>query len=348
MMRITAEFKIVTPVFCAGAEKNGPSEIREFAIKGMLRWFYRALDGSSSLNSEGKYFGSSSGNGQASPLVLRLEKRITGNRSYENELKPSHADTDGACYLGYSLYLGENKRSAIEPEKSFHIILEPLWEAPSKEVIQAWVAALWLLGHLGGIGSRMRRGFGTIALIGLDYDGVDISSLPLPNNCSSIDEWRKEFDAGLRILRQWFPNVRKAGSIEPTIANPLRLLIGPPFDDWLSALRHIGNLMRNFRTQKPKYPRNAAFGLPLTSRSMQDTIIPQEREFERSPSRLWIRILYIAGKYHPMVWLQESSLLPRGGIRWKKGKGSPPNLQIPAGLGVLPDFILQLRNHRYL
>lgn len=346
-MTLIAHFRTITPAFCAGADQNGPSEIREFAIKGMLRWFYRALDGACTRDREAAVFGSAAGNGTASPVVLRVVGRLIGNKSYQNELQPQRALTDGACYLGYTLYLGQNRRLGIEPDREFRLALAPRWADPSADVSRAWLASLWLLGHLGGLGSRMRRGFGTIALTRLEGDWPDIARLPLPHNAPSVQVWRQQFDAGYRIIRQWFPTARQASSVQPSIPESPRILIGPEAPDWISALRHVGTLMRNFRAHPPKYPRNAAFGLPLTSTSQHDTIIPDRRELDRSPSRLWIRVIHVGGKYYPLVWLQESALLPAGGIRWRRGQGRPPNLEAPPGLGVLPAFLSHLQGQGY-
>lgn len=345
-MIIKATFETITPVFCAGANQNGPSEIRTFAIKGMVRWFYRALDGKCDRECEAEVFGAASGDkGTSSPLVLQMEDRLVGNNSYDAELKPTNAPSSGERYLGYTFYLGkrdQNWRKAIEPGRRFSILLVSRWRDPGENVLKAWLAGLWLLGHLGGIGSRMRRGFGTIALTSLEGDWPAKIDLPLPNCSQSLDEWCEKFTKGYNTLRNWFPKARRAQSPQPSLPKNLSPLFGKGCNDWIEALRDIGNLMRDYRARGNKYPRNAAFGLPLRSRK-NDEIVPASSDLNRSPSRLWIRVVKVGGKYHPMVWLQESALLPRDGIKWKKGQG----LVTPAGMKDLEDFITHLRTNGY-
>lgn len=341
-MKIVASFETITPVFCAGANQNGPSEIRIFAIKGMLRWFYRALDARCDLAREGQVFGSSAGTGVASPVIIRLDGTLTGNRSYQQQLKPRKKGDDGERYLGYSLYLGPNARLAIDPGKRFQLTLSARWGELSDSIRKAWLSALWLFGHLGGLGSRVRRGFGTVALVGLEGDP---EKLPLPHQASSIDEWRERFKQGYSKIRGWFQE-RQSDSVQPALPKNLNLLIGPAQPDWVLALRNIGNLMQNFRATevKPKYPALAAFGLPLRSDSRHDSIIPSNREYNRLPSRLWIRVLKVGESYYPMVWVMHASLVPDNKIKWQK---SDDGLMVPQSLGVIKDFLAYLRGKGY-
>ncbi len=345
-MKCIAHFETITPVFCAGAEQNGPSEIREFPIKGMLRWFYRALDGTCDRQAEGQVFGSASGSGGvASPVVLEVTPRIVGDRSYEGLLNPRQAQTQGECYLGYTLYLGNNRRKAIPPGEKFMVRLTPRWQRPDERVRKAWLASLWLLGHLGGLGTRMRRGFGTIALQGLEGDWPEIASLPLPNKtATSPGQWKSEFLKGFQTIRTWFPTVRPPNPPQPSFPQTVEVLIGPTgHQDPLMALRDIGNQMRTFRNiiLQPKYPNVVSFGMPLNSRSQGVRYTPQG--YDRSPSRLWIRVIRIQQQYYPLVWWHEGPLSPTG--RLQAGAKIIP---APPGLGAIPGFLQDLRNaHGY-
>lgn len=44
MKTLQATFKIVTPMFLGGADRNEPAELREPSIKGILRFWWRALN----------------------------------------------------------------------------------------------------------------------------------------------------------------------------------------------------------------------------------------------------------------------------------------------------------------
>ncbi len=300
-MRLVARFRCTTPVFCGGARKNEEAEIRPFAIRGMVRWFWRALDGRPGIEREGRIFGCTAGEeGQASPVVLRVEPMVRGSEDLSNLLKPGSRDTvRGEQYLGYSLYLGQS-RKAVPAGTEFRVILEPRWEDPTRWVRRQWAASLWMLGHLGGIGSRMRRGFGTIALQEWEDEGwtEDAPNDPegrFPNRATTVPEWRERFLKGYDLACRWIretsdgggvvlrpPDGRgassdppRAGSRTPDQEVPhlpassanLQWAIGPGCPGWLEALRDIGKEMMQFRDTKgpDKYRRNASFGLPLTT-----------------------------------------------------------------------------------
>jgi CRISPR-associated protein Cmr1 len=347
---LVATFEIVTPIFCAGADQNGPAEPRAFSFRGNLRWFYRALDSGFRKN-EGAIFGAtSSGQAHASPISLVVMEPAGGwgSRRYHHELPPKEAMQKGECYLGYTFYLGENNRQAAAPGKRFQVRLEPTWDMPQQKVLQAWVASLWLLGTLGGIGSRCRRGFGTCALVGLGAG----SAWPIiaPINAQTPEEWLQKFKEGFAQIREWFPYGWKKGEFHhqvlPRDLSPL--VSGRGFRDWKDALRDIGNKYRQFRNKyRSQKDKIASLGLPLTSRSKGDTLVPKGGEdvSERSASRLWIRVLKLGEMYYPMVWHCEGPLIPPNTtVVWKKTRQPE---KVEEGLRLIYEFFSDLRKAGY-
>lgn len=67
----SGEMEFLTPAFLSGADQNVP-EIRVPSIRGELRWWFRALGGTSS--EEVELFGSVHGNVLASAVVLRVSE----------------------------------------------------------------------------------------------------------------------------------------------------------------------------------------------------------------------------------------------------------------------------------
>ena len=109
---IEATYRVVTPMFCAGAEPE-QAELRLPSFKGVLRFWWRALswsrlggDLAKILEEEAELFGSSSG-GQ-SRVSLRLEKATRPKLVLKGAvLSISSEDQrtvgEGARYLGYGV-----------------------------------------------------------------------------------------------------------------------------------------------------------------------------------------------------------------------------------------------------
>lgn len=351
---LVATFETITPVFCAGADQNGPAEIRPFSLRGALRWFYRALD-FEFRSHEGSFFGSTSGNKvQASPITLSVlgPEEGWGSRLYNQDLPPKEAMQRGECYLGYTFYLGANKRQAVPPQKRFKVILSFTWEKPQQKVLEAWVASLWLFSTLGGLGSRARRGFGTCALVDLEADEC-WPSIPVIK-AQNPKEWHEAFKKGFAQIRQWFPYNWQSGHFQHQVLpkEVKTLIFREGFPTWKEALRDIGNRFREFRHRhRTKKNLLASFGLPLASRSMGDTLIPvcsdsRQGVSERSASRLWIRVLKLGEQYYPMVWHSEGPLVPPGtSLKWKKTQDQE---RLASGLGLITDFLNELQQAGYM
>ncbi len=258
---LTVTLSAVTPLFIGGAEPNARAEIRVSSLKGLLRYWYRALDGAYARQErpgeptrEECFFGSETA-GQ-SPCLLRLEQWIEGCSSWKQQ-----RFENGTAYLGYSLGLRPNDRKAIPTGTSFTLRVTSHPVRGTAEARQAWLAALWLLVHIGGIGARSRRGFGSLRVE--KWEGwEECSSLPLPCQASTPDEWKAQMEAGLQRLRGWFPIVPMAD--HTVIAPGARFLLlkeghgdrsdRPAGMGWELALNDAGTRLQQFRLRRdPDY-----------------------------------------------------------------------------------------------
>jgi len=241
----------VTPLFIGGGKHEPnperpdrlftPAELRPPSIKGLLRYWYRALAGAH-RDREDLLFGSTR-TGQ-SPCLLRVsawkedaarwEDRRYGQPPAQGGFRQGagpEAD-NGIIYLGYSLTLGSNDRRAIPPEKSaFTLFVTPHPQhGRSLEVRQAWLAALWLLVHIGGVGSRSRRGLGSLRIEG--WEGwPECEHLPLACRAGTPQEWRARMEAGLGTL---------PGTAAEILDDPVRAVIAPDkinTAQWLAVVR---------------------------------------------------------------------------------------------------------------
>ena len=212
-IRIEATYRVVTPLFCAGADSKTP-ELRLSSFKGVLCYWWRALawsrygaDLGAIGRQEDRLFGSADG-GQ-SRVVMRLESTPESPKISVGEVLEVHAGAgvvgEGARYLGYGVmeaFARQNKRTGerIRPGQltrsclgapfdfAVQIRARDLHEKESTSLVEALVA----LGVLGGLGARSRKGYGSLVLRSLLVNGEARWSTP-----RSMDELQRAI-AGLR------------------------------------------------------------------------------------------------------------------------------------------------------
>lgn len=194
--KITATFEIVTPMFLGGADHEA-TRIRETSIKGALVFWWRALnyarfveeaDGDQGealedmQSAEQELFGGGKC-GQSGVLIKVVHGALGCVEKGDVLDQNGNKKTDkavvgvGARYLGYGLMgafganSGKLERACIKAGQIFEVKLafhRSLSEGDVGQIIEA----LKLFGLLGGLGSRVRRGWGSVALVELDDGGV--------------------------------------------------------------------------------------------------------------------------------------------------------------------------------
>lgn len=206
---IRATYRIVTPMFIGDAEQKA-SGISPASVKGALRFWWRALRWGqirSTVQSdtaalqrlhqeEGQLFGTSADNGNAAQFTLQV---ISDN-------KPAvltHPPQVGIQYLlGQGLYHFSNGylRPALAADTTIRIVLsrnpksEKQNQADYDALGEQLVQALLALGLLGGLGSRARKGFGSLSIESLTH-GKDVVAIP-----QNVDELK-------RIISGWISPV---------------------------------------------------------------------------------------------------------------------------------------------
>ncbi|WP_372084405.1 RAMP superfamily CRISPR-associated protein [Tistrella mobilis] len=178
---------------------EGPAEIRPTEIKAALRFWWRALAWGRGVRTaqalkeqEDALFGAAAdegrngagGRGQGAFLLRVRSDRVRGIdpgtslpmlfTQKAGPRQPTAEAVAGAQYAGYGLIAtGKNPttmRPGIHVGNTFDVILLPrptLTTARRAELLQA----VRLFGLLGGIGGRVRRGFGSVTLRKLIVDG---------------------------------------------------------------------------------------------------------------------------------------------------------------------------------
>ncbi len=178
MNKLTATFRIVTPMFLGGAEPTQEAELRVPSVKGALRFWWRALmwrgvrDVGELQQAEASLFGSSE-SGQ-SRVLMRLEKSIVSGSKVTEQWSPASWQR----YTGYGLR--DKGERCFLPACDWKLSLTAMRCADAE--IESLLGALKLFGLVGGLGSRARKGWGSTTLITLDG-----ASWQCPANA---DAWR--------------------------------------------------------------------------------------------------------------------------------------------------------------
>jgi len=141
------ECEVITPMFLHGADGRTP-ELRPPSIKGLIRFWWRVStpkfnDEKLFLSEEERIFGGSHKNKKKSPVSLIIKKTPT-KTSYVSPLP----------------HKNNFKLKCFTTENNFSIKL-----LGSKDYINYFERSFKLLSFLGGLGKRVRRGFGSFEII---------------------------------------------------------------------------------------------------------------------------------------------------------------------------------------
>jgi CRISPR-associated protein Cmr1 len=309
----TLTLQVTTPLFNGGADagataRAGDGEgVRVASIRGAMRFWFRALAGMLTgpelglLGSlERRVFGGigeGSGGASSSPLLLRIPAQPalvqpTGPHDFLPRRPP---ETDWRAMRDYKqdrsrwiLYLMgqgladlakfEIKRSYVPPGEEFDLMVgfrHPRGvPAPERAAIEGLaLASLWLTCTYGGIGARVRRGFGGVRITGAKAGPGASGDLPLPAPWTQpstlltpgLDHyealkaiWPAEPVAScIRYIsalagdarlspRAWGEDIPSFPVMSRTHA-PAGVSGGEAFSDWKRTLIHAGEQWRYFR-----------------------------------------------------------------------------------------------------
>jgi CRISPR-associated protein Cmr1 len=323
--RLTFELEFITPAFIGGA--NQQAELRPASFVGLLRWWWRALKGECDIENlreeEIKIFG---GDGKmASPVYLRVEGDVSKGSDLINEYRLSwnfdknrraligpHA---GVGYLYYSM-VALNKREFIKAGSRLRLTL-----IGKDEFLKHYIASLWALMFLGGVGSRSRRGGGNLTVI--DYNPKDFGISFILTGY--FDEWLVE---NLKRAKDLVGSSKTPCNEYSNLKN-VKLVLSPrEFNTWVEALNDIGNRFMNFRVKnRQRVFDTAVFGLPVKHSNGQ--FIKAEDDITRRSSPVVIKVVKTPkGKYLWMVLWLWGKFLPNGVKLSFMGKTQEPSFKL--------------------
>ncbi len=381
MDTLQATYKVVTPLFMGGANPN-TIDLRAPSFKGVLRFWFRATalpflkSRPQVQQKEREFFGSTEGQAR-----FMLSLRSEGNPNIINA--GQRWGDQGSAYLGYGLIKHNRQTENIRPyikeglRFTVTIALRPKNVAQEQELVDYLTRALVALGLFGGMGSRSRRGFGSLSLESLLHNGQE--TWTAPGDANGLRITMQNFFASLGTLSGQLPEYSaftalSRVSIVKTGNNPLRLLdeVGREMIRYRSYGRrdrtqtyilpwgeHVEtqvfsndhDLVWQVASQNKNpttHPRRVAFGLPHNYRySNNDIVYVKPERQERRASPLFIHLHELRGQYAAVITVLPARFLPddEGITITKKGnRHEPPSIQQNVDFNVLYDFINRFRD----
>jgi CRISPR-associated protein Cmr1 len=168
-IKLNLECEFLTPAFLGDA--NQQAKLRTVPFKGMLRWWYRQIYGTSE---EDKIFGSTT---EASKIKIE----VIGDLKEE-----SHNLRD--LTLKWLAYGGE-KRKILPTNKSF------TWKISYPQEFETKIKNVLLAFHnFGNIGLKSRNGFGSLHIKNLQKAKIDIPDSNWFETKDSFSNWEKALE----------------------------------------------------------------------------------------------------------------------------------------------------------
>lgn len=340
MDTIEASYRITTPMFLAGADQR-QAELRLPSFKGALRFWWRSLmwrkvkDCGELRGREAALFGSAEPNTGQSKVRLQLvsqelESVVPARDVFEG------GRLLGAHYLGYGVMeafaskrkgtkAGELTRSMI-PGGSFTVActFHPSLEKLERDQL---IAALILLGTVGGLGSKSRKGYGSLTLTQLSPNQQSVSLDPtgrLKDVLKTLPPDQPDWTA--------FSQASRVITVSSNARKPVELLdlMGREqvfYRSWGNGGTVLGQQSeKNFEEDhdlhkspaEGKYPRRTVFGLPHNyGKYPSDEVAPSSDNLDRRASPLFLHIHQVSSSSAPngLVVFLPSRFLPDGRIR---------------------------------
>jgi CRISPR-associated protein Cmr1 len=348
MPSITFDLETVTPLFLAGADQT-TAELRPPAFRGALRYWFRAIAASIASPNivrtwEDKVFGNTDGGGA---VTIRVPKQPISKCPFkEGQGFP------GLIYLFFSTY-GDNKRKQrgyFPPSSHFKVILQTrLNREEDQQCLKLAIGAMWLLIHLGGIGSRSNRGGGNLKV----RDQCQPLNLGLEFKIQSADtrSLSQELSQGIRSVKELYQEII-APNQTPQVSAPTQFDIlhsqtssiylwqsntTKKNDCWNTLLDDFGVHYQSFRSRyknarQDDYQeikewlkskggssittvKRAAFGLPIQFRfrslNNQSAFVKATGKINRSTSPIHIKVIELSNNEKVVVIVHfKTSLLP--------------------------------------
>ena len=264
MKEISLTLEFITPAFIGAAENRRVSEFRLPSLKGLLRFWWRAYqdfpDEAELYKNESKIFGDTEQRSKVSIISTSSDRPKLGHLS--NLSAP-------IGYLGYGPIVYDSRTKTFKTSRPCILAGEDVQirlqiRTGKEEVKRGIYDSLWLLTHLGGLGSRARRGLGSIQCSKIEGQEDELQFLI---TAKSIGEFKNHLESGFRsIFADTKPSQKKTLPAFSSLGSEAKVyLLNKVFkNNWQEALEGIGEYLRGYRSNRPHQPRTSTAGQDYT------------------------------------------------------------------------------------
>ena len=271
MKAITFKCEVITPMFLGGADGRTP-ELRLPSIKGLMRFWWRAMNGHLSLKAlkerEAEIFGASDEKIGRSKFSMRVKPHKLNS---SKDKLPSHPVLEYLAYGTHEYKRGQGTifiRDYIKPNQKFSVIIT-IPEHLKDEIIKI----LLRLSTFGGLGSRSRNGFGSFKILSINGNSNSFYVKAGKEKDSSSSELPK-YSAFSKNMRLWKSK--------------------QSYDSWDKALAELGKAYKYARERiesKHHYEKRQYIGAPIIVNTNQMS------KLDRHSKPYFMSVHYESDKY---------------------------------------------------
>ncbi len=217
MYKTTIKLKAVSPLFMRGADQR-KAEFRSASVKGVMRWWFRALAGNYIVSIkelqevEGSMFGSAGG--LKSRVIVEARAIDKPSPIFRNNTLDSYSWVGDVPYLFFSIKMNARKKQLTQfykPGSRFEVTLK----SHDAMAYRAAIASFWTAVALGGFGFRARRGAGSLWF---SEENNELKRLKLPTVLTGPDDLKAGINRAIRLVGQAID--REELPIKPTVDYP--------------------------------------------------------------------------------------------------------------------------------
>lgn len=410
MKRSEFRLEFITPCFLGGATSSRNAEWRAASIRGQLRWWLRAVAGGATAGDQVKVarieeqlFGSSNVKGalrlavttpsggvpvtfdsrkSAGEIATAWRKQddthTVARLTIQNRNSGREAPSNPLAYLGFGAidHRGKHQRGFIPAGAKASMQIQEM--QPLAGDLSRYVQdAIWCWINLGGIGTKSRKGYGSLGCFGDEGAAPDH---PSQVQCKTLSDFETK---GQQILAEYG---RRPAAPLPEWSHFSQLssiwVATEGRASWKEALEHVGCWLIGFRrrygnpsdnrtlggvhlanrdytwaspaargARRKAIPDRAGFGLPLPFGNGGETIVRGQNDNRRA-SPLLIHVSRFSDgareTYHPVFTHLPARLIPVGdSMTFQACSGAVPLTNARHGQ-IVNDFLEDLAGRKLL
>lgn len=266
-MTVTFECETITPMFLRGPDGRTP-ELRAPSIKGAMRYWWRAINGHLSpkdlLATESAIFGGTDNKSGKSRVLLKVVNRPHWANEQYRPL-PHHSGTNqcniflsdqsckgrpprnNTCTKG-TLLPAYRENNSFMLQAAFHKTIK----LGAEQIVLSgtdWIKDILIVTFvLGGLGSRSRRGFGSVAV-----KIIDGNEFPMPDSLQGIYDYLNRINVSNNEYFQLDQDSIKSTFPKNNYPVIREIKLGEPYMSMDKLLVTIGNASHQYNPTGSNY-----------------------------------------------------------------------------------------------